>query len=106
MVQTDSIRTEEKKEREEASQDPRAEEVTNRRETLAPGPELHNWFWTVTSFIKASEEVDHRRNDGRVLRITETSSDYNVENITMSHFKTQRSVNSRWKWKNPKCHHI
>ena len=76
VVETDSIRTEEKKEREEASQDPRAEEVTNRRETLAPGPELHNWFWTVTSFIKASEEVDLGRNNGRDLRITETSSDY------------------------------
>ena len=55
---------------------PRAKEVTNRREALAPGPELHNWFWSGTSFIKASEEVDRRRNDGRVLRITETPSDY------------------------------
>ena len=87
VVETDSIRTEEKKEREEASQDPRAEEVTNRREALAPGPELHNWFWTVTSFIKASEEVDHRRNDGRVLRITETSSDYNVGKYNYESFQ-------------------
>ena len=49
---------------------PRVEEVTNRREVLAPGPSftiIGSGQRRETSFIKASEEVDRRRNDGRVL---------------------------------------
>ena len=68
VVERDSIRTLWKKERRKF---PRAEEVTNRRESLAPVTQL--LLVRETCFSCASEEVDSRRNDG--LRVMETPPD-------------------------------